>query len=97
MNFEPEFVQVMQELGKTQKQEPGLDSARNDLYFLVQLIPEERIPEVRELLESFFPFDDEPLTEEEIVESEAGWQEYQSGKFHTIDEVIKEQLDERED
>ncbi len=38
-----------------------------------------------------------PLTAEEIADAEAGWAEYLAGKSKPIDQVIREQLNERPD
>lgn len=53
------------------------------------------IEEWEALLERIDP--DDELSPEEMAEAEAGWREYLEGKSKPLEQVMREQLDERND
>lgn len=81
---------------------------KEKLHRIIDLMPDNEIPAVQRFVEfimekvndpmlltlALAPIDDEPLTEEEIKESEEGWQEYIEGKGIPWEEVREELADE---
>lgn len=73
---------------------------KDELHRLLDALPEEELPVVRRFLQWLIAERDEgeePLTPEEIAEAEAGWQDYLAGRSKPLDQVIREQLNDRAD
>lgn len=64
---------------------------KEDLYRLVEAMPETKVPRAKRALEEILNEDNEEfLTEDEKVAAEKGWQEYIEGKARPWAEIREE-------
>jgi hypothetical protein len=82
-------------------------SIKEDIYRLVDRLPEEELPEARHYLESLLmehdpllqvlkhaPIDDEPTTPEEDAGAAEAWEEYRRGEGRPLKDIRAELLRE---
>lgn len=50
----------------------------------------EQVEAFEELIDSFIPYDDEPLTEEEIKAIEEGERQIANGEFVSLEDILRE-------